>query len=299
MTIITQIISTTVSNYPLTTSLVILGSSAIIYINNNDYINKKTMSCAWTSIRLASQLQIWYNDMFSNCCCFWYSNDNIKRTLYIISEGKIVSSETILQNNIVNRRINYDLIIFKYPNPDNPDTFVYNRYQEVNETLVESSPIKGLFLTVNIKYGGKSYEIDNINNLTIPNTRIFDRSYMQWYMQYFHDLEIFDDDYHIELLDNNMDQVTFDHTKFINITNDGYNINNNVSITNTVWRSILAEQDIPDNLPENKKITLADISSPPLTATRCGNTGNPSSPISLVSNNTDVSFDIIDKSEAN
>ena len=46
MTIITQIISTTVSNYPLTTSVVILGSSAIIYINNNDYINEKAMSCA-------------------------------------------------------------------------------------------------------------------------------------------------------------------------------------------------------------------------------------------------------------
>mgnify|MGYP003336962932 CR=1 FL=1 len=52
-------------------------------------------------------------------------------------------------------------------------------------------------------------------------------------------------------------------------------------------------------LPENKKITLADISSPPLTGKHSMDQQRAGTPVSLISSNTDVSFDIVDKSEAN
>jgi hypothetical protein len=296
---IPQVMSTTVANYPFTTGIVILGSSAIIYINNNEYIQQKAMSCAWTSMRIVSRLQIWYNDMFSNCCGLWYSSDIANRTLYIIAEGKAVKSETVSTDMTTTYNKNYDLVIFKYPDPEHQDKSVYKRYQEIPDTLTETPPLKGLFFTANIKYGGKTYEIDAINSLTVPNTRLFDRSYMQWYMQLFHGIEIFDDNYNVELLDNDMNTVEFDHTKFINITSDNYEMSDAVPTTHTVWRCILNEDDIPDSLPENKKITLADISSPPLTGKRSINQERAGSPVSLVSNNTDVSFDIVDSSEAN
>ena len=296
---IPQVMSTTVANYPFTTGIVILGSSAIIYINNNEYIQQKAMSCAWTSMRILSRLQMWYNDMFSNCCGLWYSNDITNRTIYIVSEGRAVKSEIVSTYMTTTYNNNYDLVIFKYPDPEHQDKFVYKRYQEIPDTLTETPPIKGLFFTANIKYGGKTYEIDAINALTVPNTRLFDRSYMQWYMQFFHGLEIFDDNYNVELLDNDMKTVEFDHTKFINITDDNYEMSDNMPTTDTVWRSILSEHDIPDNLPENKKITLADISSPPLTGKHSIDQQRSGTPVSLISNNTDVSFDIVDRSEAN
>jgi hypothetical protein len=118
-------------------------------------------------------------------------------------------------------------------------------------------------------------------------------------MQLFHGLEIFDDNYNVELLDNDMKTVEFDHTKFINITDDSYEMSDAMPTTDTVWRGILSEHDIPDNLPENKKITLADISSPPLTGKHSMDQQRAGTPVSLISSNTDVSFDIVDRSEAN
>ena len=115
-------------------------------------------------------------------------------------------------------------------------------------------------------------------------------------MQFFHGLEIFDDSYLIELLDSDMKSVTFDHKKFIVITETSYIITDNLQGATTVWRSILSEQDINDDLHENRRVTLDDISSPPLVGKKHDNYERPGTPIS---NNTDVSFDIVDKSEAN
>ena len=57
----------------------------------------------------------------------------------------------------------------------------------------------------------------------------------------------------MSVIRQHMKTVEFDHTKFINITDDNYEMSDNMPTTDTVWRSILSEHDIPDNLPENKK----------------------------------------------
>ena len=184
----------------------------------------------------------------------------------------------------------------QYPNPEQTDKQVYKRYDEIPMSVKEEVPIKDLFFAINVKYGGKNYEIESVNSHTIPNTKIFDRSYTQWYMHFFHGLEIFDDDYIVEVLDSNMESITFDHKKFITITDSSYIIDDNVHASRPVWRSILSEKDIPDSLPENAEITLDDITSPPLVGIRHNSLPRPETPIS---NHTEVSFDIVDKSEAN
>ena len=254
------------------------------------------MSCAWTGMRIVSRLQIWYNGMFSECWECWFSRQRADRFVYIIKEGSIVKSETLLDDDSLDYTKDYDLVIAQYTNSENSDKTVYKRYDEVPTSFTDEVPIKGLFFAVNIKYGGKNYEIESVDSHTVPNTKIFDRSYTQWYMRFFHSLEIFDDDYTIEVLDSNMNSITFDHTKYITITDSSYVIGNNPHDSITVWRSILSEQDIPDTLPENKVVTLDDISSPPLLGKKYDNPARPGTPIS---NNTDVSFDIVEKFEAN
>ena len=72
MSCLAQTMTTAVTNYPFTTGIAILGSTVVIYINNNNYINERAMSCAWTSM-YSIHLQIWYNDMFSKCWECWFS----------------------------------------------------------------------------------------------------------------------------------------------------------------------------------------------------------------------------------
>ena len=115
------------------------------------------MSCAWTSMRILSRLQMWYNVMFSNCCGLWYSNDITNRSIYIVSEGRAVKSEIVSTYMTTTYNNNYDLVIFKYPDPEHQDKFVYKRYQETRYTYRDTS-IKGLFHCKH-KYGGKTYEI--------------------------------------------------------------------------------------------------------------------------------------------
>lgn len=296
MSCLAQTMTTAVTNYPFTTGIAILGSTVVIYINNNNYINERAMSCAWTSMRIVSRLQIWYNDMFSKCWECWFSNQRATRFVYVIKEGKTVKVETLLDNDALRYTEDYDLVIMQYPNPEQTDKQVYKRYDEIPMSVKEEVPIKDLFFAINVKYGGKNYEIESVNSHTIPNTKIFDRSYTQWYMHFFHGLEIFDDDYIVEVLDSNMESITFDHKKFITITDSSYIIDDNVHALRPVWRSILSEKDIPDSLPENTEVTLDDITSPPLVGIRHNSLPRPETPIS---NHTEVSFDIVDKSEAN
>lgn len=296
MSCLAQSMAATVTNHPFATGAAILGSTVVIYINNNHYINERVMSCAWTSMRIVSRLQMWYNDMFSKCWECWFFNQHASRFIYVIKEGKTVKAETLLNDHVLRYKKDYDFVIIQYPNSENTNKVVYKRYDEIPSSFTEEAPVKDLFFAINIKYGGKNYEIESVSSHTIPNTKIFDRSYTQWYMQFFHGLEIFDDDYLVEVLDGNMESTTFDHKKFILIANSSYTISDNLHTSTPVWRSILTEQDIAYNLPENKEVTLDDISSPPLIGKKCNNQLRPGTP---KSNNTDISFDIVDESEAN
>jgi len=271
-----------------------------MYINNNDYIDKAMMDVAWTGMRIVSQLQIWYKDMFSNCCGLWNEQKNTDKYLFVVSDGVAVKTYLFSNDVIAEYNSNYDLVIFKYTDPADTGKYLYKRYDEIPDELNEDQAVKNLIIVANIKYGGRTYTIDEIESLMIPNTRIFDRSYTQWYMKHFEGLEIFDDDYSIELLDNDMKEISFDHTEYIEITSNGYKVGNDREPNTYVWRSVLTEEDISGNTLThmNRKVTLADITSPPLVG-KMIDTNTVITPLSLRSNATDVSFDIIDKSEAN
>jgi len=302
MTVIPQQITTILANYPFTVGIVIISGTSIMYINNNDYIDKVSMEFAWQGMRILSQLQIWYKDMFSNCCGLWSYEKDTSKYIYIIRDGEAIKTDIVDDTITTKYNNNYDLVIFKYPDPADANRYLYKRYNKLPNELNEEQPIKNLFIIVNIKYGSKTYSVDNVESFVIPNTRIFDRSYTQWYMKNFEGLEIFDDDYNIEVLDSDMKEVTFDHTKYIEITNNGYKISDNSSPNTCAWRSILTEEDISNSNhsdPINRKITLADITSPPLIGKKMTDANTVITPLSLRSNNTDVSFDIVDESEAN
>jgi hypothetical protein len=299
MYIVPHILSSVLFDFPLTTGLILISSSAVIYINNNGCINKIAMNVAWNGMRVLSQLQIWYNGMLSNCCGLWTNHNKMDKCIYIIREGKSIESEIIADDVTMKFNKNYDLVIFRYPSLDDSETFLYKRYNEIPSNLSEDKPIKSLFIVVNIRYGGKVYTVENTDSLMIPNTTIFDRTYTQWYMQYFHNLEIFDDDYEIELLDNEMNEISFNHTKYIKLRDDIYSVGNDAHFNTLIWRGILTQKDIPDNLITNHEVNISDISSPPLIGRTITESNKVITPLSIRSNNTDASFDIVDESEAN
>lgn len=294
-------------DYPGVTSALVISSSIVIYINKNQSINKIAMNCAWNGMRTVSQLQIWYNGMFSNCCGLWcnYKVPYTDKCLLIICEGKQIETTKMVTSHVDFKYLqNYDLIIYKYPNPssiqdnesDCSSSILYKRYTELPETLDDSINFKSLFIVANIRYDEKVYTIENIDSLIIPNTLIFDRPYMQWYMFTFHGLEIFDEPYTVELLDNEMSEVIFDHTKHIKLGNNNFTICNSKNCDGLAWRGILHQSDIDDISTTNPDILLADINSPPLHSMISSTAVV--TPLSLNSDNTDASFDIIDESEA-
>ena len=95
MYIVPHILSSVLFDFPLTTGLILISSSAVIYINNNGCINKIAMNVAWNGMRVLSQLQIWYNGMLSNCCGLWTTHNKMDKCIYIIREGKSIESEII------------------------------------------------------------------------------------------------------------------------------------------------------------------------------------------------------------
>jgi hypothetical protein len=289
-------------DYPIVTSSFVVSSSIVIYINKNQSINKIAMNYAWNSMRVVSQIQIWYNIMLSNCCGWCdYRMPDTGKNLLIIREGKPIESTKIITSHIdFKYPQNYDLIIYKYPSlssiqnneSDNNSTILYKRYIDLPEILDDSNAIKSLFIVANIRYGGKVYTIDDIDSLTIPNTQIFDRPYTQWYMFTFHNLEIFDDDYTIEILDSNLSEVIFDHTKHIKLGNKNFSIYNSKK-NDMVWRTILDQNDIEHENSNIPNISLDVINSPPLHNMISTTVVTP-----LSLNSDDTSFDIIDKLEA-
>ena len=132
--------------HPFATGAAILGSTVVIYINNNHYINERVMSCAWKSMRIVSRLQIWYNDMFSKCweCCFF--NQHASRFIYVIKEGKTVKAETLLDDHVLRYKKDYDFVIIQYPNSENTNKVVYKRYDEIPTSFTEEDPVKDLLL---------------------------------------------------------------------------------------------------------------------------------------------------------
>ena len=296
MLVIPEILKYIMYNY-YTFGLLFATSSTIIYINNNHYINKIGMTCAWNGMRIVSKFQIWYNNMFTQLCSYCQSKDD--RTLSIVCEGS-VKKVCILHKDdkkyIQQYNNNYDIVIHEYPNSRNSDS-IYKRYDSIPITIKETVPIFSLFVIVNIKHDGKSYPVENINSLTIPKTKIFDRAYTQWYMCKFHNLTIYDDDYEIELLDQTMQELSFNHTKFIKIHEKHSTIEDNVPSDVFAWRTILTQSDIDDSSNKINNIKLSDIKTPPLNGKFDEN--RVTTPISLASNGTDNSFELIENSEAN
>jgi len=285
-------LSAAFASHPLATGLVITGSSAVIYINNSAYIDNMALGAAWYGMRVLTQLQMWCNDVIGDCC--GNGSRVIGWHLDIVLDGRIV--KRIYERDSVEYRGNYDMAMFSYPDPRNDSRILYRRYNELPAEPAEANSNHTLFMAASIAHDGETYAVEDIGVLTIPNTRIFDRCHTQWFMRRFHCVDILDDEYRIEFLDRDMTKVDIAHTQYIELSDSGYTVGPSPDLP--VWRGVLAARDIPPDRPPSEVARLADIGSPPPFAEAIKEGDAATTPMSLGSDRTEASFDMVDEAES-
>ena len=289
-----RILSAAFASHPIATGLAITSSSAVIYINNNTYIDNMALGVAWYGMRAFTQVQLWCNDALGDCCGLWRDQRDVGRHLDIVLDGKIV--KRIPEGEPIEYRGDYDLVMFRYPDPQVDSRPLYRRYNELPTEPIEAKSNYSLFMAASVEFNDTTYAVEDVGLLTIPNTRIFDRCYTQWFMRHFHGVDVLDDEYRVELLDQDMTKIEVAHTQYIELDCSGYRVG--PCADTSAWRGILSAHDIPaDSPPSSGRTRLAETNSPPLLTRAAKESDAATTPLSLRSDHTEASFDMVDEAE--
>ena len=207
------------------------------------------------------------------CCC---DTNKSHKEFTLIRDGKIVDSINHTEKTPLNK--DYDFIIQEITinDEDNLTDGYFVRHDTMPQSL-KFKTIKRPFITGTISYNDKDYTIHNIDSISIANTIIFDRPYTQWYMNYFHRIQIYDDSYSISFLTTNCLQVNVSDKQYILFDDKTYTIKDcnsvnykndklklqidsiNESQNDLVRRAILTQDDI--NEKEQGSSTTSSDSS--------------------------------------
>ena len=286
MNLLNLLDTTIISSHPIKlTSFFIIAS--MIYYTNIDITNT-AIYYSYKTLRFFTKMQLYSYNMFRRessksiiywfCCC---DTNKSGKELTLIRDGKIIDSINHTEQIPFNK--DYDFIIHEISIDDenNVTDAYFVRYDNMPKCL-EFKKIKRPFITGTITYNNKDYTIHNIDSISIANMIIFDRPYTQWYMNYFHKIQIYDDPYNISFLTTDCSQINISDKQYILFDDTAYHIKdcNNVNCKNDltlalklkidsmndnqndlVWRAILTQEDINEKDNINTKEEGSSTSS--------------------------------------
>lgn len=277
---------------------------ATIYIKNNN--NSILMSLGWSTMRMLTRLQILANNMTSWCC-----DDNNSKSdkviITVVKDGKEIKefvSSKYLTSDITSqcRDVGDYEFIYKTVNDMRSQTITI---RESPESLNNDEPTSAPLLMAAIKARKKEFLVSNLESFFVVGNKLFNRSFVQWYLNKYHHLNIYDEDYSVVLYTTIGDPLMLSKNDEIIIEKDSYVVwYNGEPPPDLVWRG-LTQDDIPDNESNDKGVQTYDEevsapSTPPsstLSPFAKPEHGESPSPLSLQSQATEKSYDVVNHTE--
>jgi hypothetical protein len=205
---------------------IILTFISTIFLS--DYIqplfNNKVYLYIWM---YALNVYVYFYLYFQKFICI-FSTTNTE--LIIIKNGNVKKTCRINQlNEILKISKNHDMILYKEKN-EAGSKYKYNISRLVDGNLslpLNMSSIK--LIDIQITYNDIKYNIDfNENNYYINGNVLFDISFIKWILHVSHGVLLNDTNYICTIMDQNINTIIFDSSKFILIENDSYSLCNYV-----------------------------------------------------------------------
>jgi len=164
------------------------------------------------------------------------NNEEEKQTLVtLIKDGKKTHQfelsefkEFIETDNISEE--SYDFIIYEAPINDNEkyDKYFLRFRHHLDIMKVEYCKIQSAFSfnSIQLKISDKTYTLNfNKNQFLIRDNILFDRNFVKWFMNKYHDVLIADDaQYNINIIDHQMNFISLTEDNYILIKRDSYEI---------------------------------------------------------------------------
>jgi hypothetical protein len=137
-------------------------------------------------------------------------------------------SDFILQylkiEQFYNNKFEYNVIRFN----NLCDYLEYNAIENINKTIYTPSPAKFLGMKLIISNVSKSIDINinsGCNNFCMTSNIVFDRPFLQFYLNKFHDIILNNTDtYELTFIDHKMESVVMTEEHYIELNEDGYKI---------------------------------------------------------------------------
>ena len=167
----------------------------------------------------------------------------LNNSIIFIKDGIEVKEYEI--NKLIDTPDDYDMILYKhYINPNDTSSnklkknvirlsnCINRNYLKIPHII--PSNIK--FIDIKVSYNDKLYNIDfsSEDNYYIVGNILFDRAFTKWYFKTFHNVWIADDaEYTYNIMDNNVNIISFDSLKYIIIEKDNYVLENTRDLEET------------------------------------------------------------------
>ena len=171
---------------------------ATIYIKNNN--NSILMSLGWSTMRMLTRLQMLANNMTS-WCCDENSSQSDKVVITIVKDGKEIKefvADKYRTSDIVSKCRDVDgyEFLYKTVNDMREQTItIRDSPESLSNDVKTSAPL----LMAAIKARGKEYLVSNLESFFVVGNKLFNRSFVQWYLNKYYHLNIYDEDYSVVL----------------------------------------------------------------------------------------------------
>ena len=221
--------------------------SLLLFITKKtcDFMFPERMNKFYMSIALHSLNAYAISNMlirrYYNLIYFYFVKLN--DSIIFIKDGNEIKEYDI--NKLINLPDDYDMILYKhYANPNDTSSnklkknvirlsnCINRNYLKVPHII--PSNIK--FIDIMVFYNDKLYTIDfsSEDNYYIVGNVLFDRTFTKWYCKTFHNVWIADDaEYTYNIMDNNVNIISFDSSKYIIIEKDNYVLENTRDLEET------------------------------------------------------------------
>ena len=198
-----------------------LSLVGLTYHFNRPFFNQTLAKVTWNGLNV-------YHDITTYISTFY--DETTPETPMETAED--VSQNTILSYSLLDGSTAMTSYI-----PPMHDLLFYRRLisnktycKRINETedinTLEILPVKKPFLQVELKYKDKSLDIhEHLNTFYVRDNHILDKIFLQWYVKYWFLLDL-DDEYTINIIDQDVNMFTLNPTQSILLEDDKYLIIN-------------------------------------------------------------------------
>ena len=285
-----------------------------IYIKNKD--DNIIMSLGWEAMRIFTRLQMYANNMTSWCCDYGDTKGSSLCVITIVKDGKEIKEfasekeKTGFINETCKEIPDYEFI-YRTINDMRSQTITI---REAPELLHNTKTTDAPLLMAAIRHNGEEHLVSNLSSFFVVNNRLFNRSFVQWYLNKYYHKNIYDDDYSVIIYTSSGSPIMMSKSDELIIKENGYKIMYNgeetkSTLPSTGYTHYLDEDEIEDdelpNMTLNDKSNQTSFntsenvsvpSTPPsstLSPFMKPDNGDAPSPLSIQSQATDKSYDVV------